>query len=408
MKQYDYLVLGAGPAGLAFSCRLSGYIKKLGKSILVLEKENEAGGLCRSVSVDGSPLDIGGGHFLDTRRPEVTRFLFHYMDREEWNCYERDTKIALREQMISYPIEANIWQLPVEEQVEYLKSIAVAGGNLGVPIPEKFTDWIYWKLGVKIAEEYMLPYNRKLYGNDLNRLGTYWMEKLPQVSFEETLLSCLRRKAYGKNPGHTRFYYPKRYGYGELWRRMAESIQDKIHYGAEVCALNMMSGEVRCKDGAVYYGKKIIMTLPWTSISLTGLPETIKEKVGHLKHTGVVINYCPQQLDTSAHWIYYPDERLDYHRILVRHNFCPASKGYWTETRTERFVENENYACMNEYAYPLNTVDKPETMQELLEYAETEKVFGLGRWGEHQHYNSDVVVERALALADRMWRENYE
>ncbi len=26
------------------------------------------------MDVDGAPLDIGGGHFLDVRRPEVNRF----------------------------------------------------------------------------------------------------------------------------------------------------------------------------------------------------------------------------------------------------------------------------------------------------------------------------------------------
>ena len=41
-----------------------------------------------------------------------------------------------------------------------------------------------------------------MFGNDLNLLGTYWLEKLPNVSFEETLLSCLEKRAYGKDPGH--------------------------------------------------------------------------------------------------------------------------------------------------------------------------------------------------------------
>ena len=62
MKKIKYLILGAGPAGLTFAnmLRLRGET-----SFLVLEKETQAGGLCRSVNVDGSPFDIGGGHFLD-------------------------------------------------------------------------------------------------------------------------------------------------------------------------------------------------------------------------------------------------------------------------------------------------------------------------------------------------------
>ena len=29
-------------------------------------------------------------------------------------------------------------------------------------------------------------------------------------------------------------------------------------------------------------------------------------------------------------------------------------------------------------------------------------IYGLGRWGEWQHYNSDVVVERAITLANML------
>ena len=71
MENVKYLVLGAGPAGLAFANR----IKQRGENnFRVVEKEREAGGLCRSVEVDGSAFDIGGGHFLDVRRPKYWNF----------------------------------------------------------------------------------------------------------------------------------------------------------------------------------------------------------------------------------------------------------------------------------------------------------------------------------------------
>ena len=57
MEKVKYLILGAGPAGLTLANRLKDQEET---SFLVLEKELEAGGLCRSVMVDGSPFDIGG------------------------------------------------------------------------------------------------------------------------------------------------------------------------------------------------------------------------------------------------------------------------------------------------------------------------------------------------------------
>lgn len=111
-----FLILGAGPAGLTFAVRL---MQKGINDFTVLEAENEAGGLCRSVMVDGSELDIGGGHILDVRRPEVVRFLFEFMPREEWNHFVRDTTIHVNGQYISHPFEANIWQFDKDKQIEW-------------------------------------------------------------------------------------------------------------------------------------------------------------------------------------------------------------------------------------------------------------------------------------------------
>ena len=397
-----YLILGAGPSGLTLANRL----KQMGEtSFFVLEKEKEAGGLCRSTQVDGSPFDIGGGHFLDVRRPKVNEFLFQFMPEEEWEKFDRDSRIAVNGDVISHPIEANIWQMKLENQVEYLKSIAVACCNLKEEMPQEFVSWIYWKLGDKIAENYMIPYNQKMFGEDLNQLGTYWLEKLPNVSFEETLLSCLTKKAYGEQPGHAQFFYPKKYGYGELWLRMAEEIKGQIKYDASVHAIDFDTNTVTTKEGETYSADVIISTIPWMEFAkITGMPQELKEKIGHLKYSSVQTAYFPDNLDTEAQWVYYPDPELSYHRILVRHNFCNGSKGYWTECNSTRVDETteSTFQYMNQYAYPLNTIGKPEIMKELLEWAKTRRVYGLGRWGEHQHYNSDLVVELALKMAEEL------
>lgn len=404
MKKVKYLILGAGPAGLAFARTL----KDLGEeSFLVLEKEKEAGGLCRSTIVDGSPFDIGGGHFLDVVREEVDELLFRFLPKEEWNLFERDSRISVKGDVIGHPFEANIWQFPLEKQVTYLESIAKAGCNGTEAMPEKFVDWIRWKLGDEIAKDYMIPYNRKMFSDELNELGTYWLEKLPNVSFRETLLSCLTKKPYGKEPGHSRFYYPKKYGYGEVWLRMAESMKEQMVYQATVDTLDVEKKQVVTADGRQYQAEKIITTIPWKSIrNILNLPDSYKEGIQQLKHSGIETRYRSKNLDTAAQWIYYPDEKLPYHRILVRHNFCENSRGCWMETRKDRVhlfsEETASFTYMNEYAYPLNTLDKPEIMDHLLSYCRKRNIYGLGRWGEHNHYNSDVTVEKGMKLAEEL------
>ena len=407
MEKVKYLILGAGPAGLTFANRL----KELSEdSFLVLEKEQEAGGLCRSVMVDGSPFDIGGGHFLDVRRPAVNTFLFRFMPKEEWKLFKRDSRIVIGDQQVGHPLEANIWQLPVDSQVEVLSSIARSGCNSGKQKPGKFKDWIIWKLGDRIAEMYMLPYNRKMFADELDELGTYWLEKLPDVSFEDTLRSCLEHRAYGKQPGHASFYYPEKYGYGELWLRMAAEIASNILYQVDVTGIDLEKKTVTAADGHIWEAEYIITTIPWRSFeTIEGMPQEIVSSVKKLKSSAIETRYIGEKLDTKAQWLYIPDEKKPYHRILVRHNFCQGSRGYWLETRKERvslYREEAEFTYMNEYAYPLNTVGKPEIMDRLLGFCRTKGVYGLGRWGEHCHYNSDLVVELALKLAEKMYEES--
>ena len=404
MHKVKYLILGAGPAGLAFARTLLDCGET---SFLVLEKEDEAGGLCRSTMVDGSPLDIGGGHFLDVRRPKVNELLFRFLPKEEWTLFERDSRIEVDQVTIGHPFEANIWQMPLEKQVDYLESIAKAGCNSEVQRPEKFVDWITWKLGDQIAKDYMIPYNKKMFADELNELGTYWLEKLPDVSFKETLLSCLTHKPYGTQPGHAQFYYPKEYGYGEVWLRLADSMKEHMVYHCPVAEMDCETKIVTGGNGETYQAEKIITTVPWTSFQkIDNLPEDLSEGIVSLKSSAVEVRYCPENMDTEAQWIYYPDEKLPYHRILVRHNFCQGSKGYWMETRKERVdmfkPDDSAYRYLNEYAYPLNTIQKPQIIEGLLAFMKEKQIFGLGRWGEHNHYNSDVTVERAMNLAEEL------
>ncbi|MCR4655476.1 MAG: NAD(P)-binding protein [Lachnospiraceae bacterium] len=394
-----YLIIGAGPSGLSFAHRL---IEQGENDFLIIEQEKEAGGLCRSVSEDGSPLDTGGGHFLDVKNRKVVDFLFKFMPESEWDVYERDSRIFVNDTLINSPIEANIWQMELKDQVEYLKAIAIAGCNLGTPMPERFVDWIYWKLGKKIAEDYMIPYNKKMFGEDLDSLGTYWLNKLPNVSFDETLISCLERKAYGSQPAHARFYYPKRHGYGEVWLRMGEALKDKLCLNEKA---EILDCEKRTVNGT-YSADRIINTAPWKSFKeLKGVSGEMIKVIEGLRFSSIVVDYRAQDFDNEAHWVYYPDPRLSYHRILARQNFCPGAKGYWTETNLTRFnAEATKSTCyfINEYAYPLNTIGKNEGMDKLLSFMKERGIYGLGRWGEWQHYNSDVVVDRAIELADAM------
>lgn len=399
VKKIKYLILGGGPSGLTFAHSLLDLgISK--NELLVLEANAEAGGLCRSTIVDGAPLDIGGGHFLDVKKKEVLDFLFRFLPQEEWNSYHRVAKIILRGQEIDHPLEGNLWQFFREDQLNYLESIAQTGSVRGETMPESFIEWIRWKLGECIANDYMLPYNRKIWAMDLNLLGTYWLYKLPNVSFRETLRSCLEGKASGTLPAHGTFLYPKHYGYGEVWKRMGSALGSQLIRSSPITSIDLTTRTIN----KTYQAEKIITSIPWMYWleANSSLPERIRENIKKLVNISIDVDYQKKNLPTKAHWIYEPSEKISYHRMLVRSNFCPGSRGYWTECNAARSLPTNGFRHHNEYAYPVNTLEKPKSINTILEWAKTNKIYGLGRWGKWEHMNSDIAVSEAMAMANEI------
>lgn len=402
MKQVKYAILGAGPSGLS----LAHALLKLGckpDQLLILEKENDPGGLCRSILVDNAPLDIGGGHFLDLKNKKALDFLFTFMPQDEWNIYERISKIRIQDWEIDHPFEANLWQFPANIQADFLESIAKAGCVQGKPFPNIFSQWIKWKFGEKIANDYMLPYNQKIWSMNLDELGTYWLHKLPNVSFRETLESCLEKKTKGTLPAHAKFLYPKNFGYGEIWLRMGNLLGDSLLTNFKV--LKIDPDNLIIND--YWQAKTIINTIPWTLWpKFCDLPKEIEYSISKLKSVGINIEYHSETLKTNSHWTYVPDDTISYHRLLIRSNFIKGSQGYWTETNPSRSIKSNGIHFDNEYAYPINTIEKPELINKIIGWGIEKKIIGLGRWGLWEHMNSDIAVNEAIQLAHHLALED--
>jgi protoporphyrinogen oxidase len=398
----NFLILGAGPSGLSFAHRLM----EIGEeSFLILEKEAEAGGLCRSRTVDGSALDIGGGHLLDTRRKDVLEFLFKFLPRENWNHFQRYTTICINHREVNYPLESNLYQLSEEDQVEHLCALAQSGEQQGKPKPTSFDEWIHWKFGSKIAEDYMIPYNKKIWSIDLNNLGTNWLYKLPTVNFRDIIKSCITKKPQGKIPAHNEFLYPKEGGYGKLWEIAADQLGEKIKYNQKIQEIGIDSRLV--KTGTEQFSaRQIISTIPWNSwLGKANIPSQIESSIRKLQHTSLEVGYYRENLKSDAHWIYIPDESVPHHRILNRRTFVMNSRGYWTETNMKRVEmprEKPEWNFVNDFAYPIDTIEKPKAIKSILEWASSKDIHGLGRWGRWEHMNSDVAVQEAFALVDEL------
>ena len=81
-------------------------------------------------------------------------------------------------------MESNLWQLPIKEQISYLISVIRNGEGLGKPAPTNYEEWIRWKLGDKICDNYLIPYNIKLWGVEPKELDIDWLYKIPRINVD--------------------------------------------------------------------------------------------------------------------------------------------------------------------------------------------------------------------------------
>ena len=144
--------------------------KKCAKKELIIfwhwKPKKKAGGLCRSFYVEGHVVDIGG-HFFQTKYKEVEDFIFASFPKEKmYKIDPRISKISIEGMDVDYPLESNLWQLPVDKQIKYLISVIRNGEALGKPEPKNYEEWIRWKLGDMICDNYLLPYNTKIMGRN--------------------------------------------------------------------------------------------------------------------------------------------------------------------------------------------------------------------------------------------------
>ena len=406
---HDYLIIGGGITGVAVArlLQLSGV-----ENFHILEAAPVPGGLCRTKEIGGHVLDVGGGHFLCTKYQEVYDFVFSHIAKSEFNYFNRVSKVAIDGHEIDYPLESSIWQLPPELCADYLISIVQNGEARGLPAPANFEAWIRWKLGDKVTDSYMLPYNRKIWGVDPNEMDIDWLHKIPRLNLREITRACLTRQGDPASmPSHAGFYYPKRGGFQRIFDALAAPLAGKIECSAPVERIERV-GDILVVNGR-HRARHVINTAPWQA--LVGSPvfdDTARDAIRALRANQIVVSLHEQNHGTDAHWLYQPDESLRHHRSFFINNFAPhsAKTGVYRETNLKRWQagHGEIYSENNPYAYPIPALGWASFIGKVLACAEPQGIHGVGRWGQWQYLNSDVCIFEAMRLVKRLGHAGWE
>ncbi len=409
---YEYLIIGAGVTGITLCKKF----REAGiDNILVLEADDKIGGLCKTEEVEGHQLDIGGGHFFHTKHPEVFEYVFSHLPESEFQYYKRVSKIELEGNTIDYPVESNVWQLPLEQQIKYIISIIRNGESQNKPEPKNYEEWIRWKLGDRICDHYMIPYNEKLWGVKPEQMDCDWLYKIPQVNVEEVLQYSLEREAdVNKFPAHIHFYYPVKGGFQRIVEALAEEEREYICLNTRVSDLEYRDS--RWIVNKEYEAKHVVNTVPWNDLyKALGEPAKLSFDFEKIKYNRLMISLYEKEYDHDWHWRYIPDIQKCYHREFYIHNFAADSKanGIYLESNLNRYKQKKLkyegkllYETETEAAYPIPVIGHKKAIEHILEYYESQNLFGVGRWGQHQYQNADVSMYEAMKFVEKRIKED--
>lgn len=408
---YDYLIIGAGVTGITLCKKL----REKKQNVIVLEAKSQPGGLCTTKNINGHMLDVGGGHFFHTKHPEIFDYIFKYLKKDEFNYFSpRVSKLKMGETTIDYPLESNLWQLPQEEQIRYLVSVVRNGESLGKPEPRNYEEWIRWKLGDMICDNYMIPYNEKLWGVTPAEMDVDWLYKIPRVNVEEVIRYCLDKKQdVNKYPAHICFYYPKKGGFQSIVDAIAKDEKEHIVLDQPVTKLQKQADGTWLVNGT-YVAANVINTTPWNDLfKALGSPAELADDFAHICYNRIVISLYKKNYTENWHWRYVPDRDRRYHREFYIANFAKDSRkdGIYLETNAKRFQGEE--ACFGgkmiyheetAAAYPIPVIGHKKAISRILDYYRPQRLFGVGRWGQHEYQNADVSMFEAFKFVENLPR----
>lgn len=312
MKSVKYLIAGAGISGLVFA-------KYVENNYLIVEKENEIGGYCKTIKRNGYVWDYAG-HFFHFKTDEMKNLFENSMKNEEIVSQNKNTKIYYANQLIDYPFQTNIHQLP---QVEFIDCLYDLYNKQEKENYDSFLDMLYGKFGKSIVEKFLKPYNEKLYACNLNKLDTDAMGRFfPYANINQIINNM--KSAENKSYNNT-FLYPKNGAVVFLNKIYDELNKDSVILGNGISSIDINNKIATLENGDQVCYEFFINTMPLNNLlSIIGENQLLDE-VSYNKV--LVFNLGFQKKSKfKEHWIYFPQKDINFYRVGFYDNILMTDK----------------------------------------------------------------------------------
>lgn len=321
MRHTDTLVIGAGLAGLATGW----FARQAGLDLQVLEAASIPGGVAITHRDKGYQFDVTG-HWLHMRDPGIKEA---FGSLTPMTSVVRKSMIFTHDRFVAYPFQSNLRDLPDPVKVRCLMDAIEAHcrRKQGLPQPERFGDFVLHHFGQGIADEFMFPYNQKLWGVEPNEISHAWTQRfVPVPDLKGIVEGCFTDKnlAAGYNAS---FSYPPTGGIDHFSNALAAQVPT-VEYGKRVVRIHAAERWLETSDGVRRPYRNLVTSMPLKALisCLVDAPEEIRNAGAALSCTS--LSYFDLGLNRPAlqglHWVYLPQPGLPLYRLGCYSNAIPA------------------------------------------------------------------------------------
>lgn len=317
MLDVETLIIGGGITGLsvaAFLGKRSDY--------LVLEREPEIGGYCRTVKRDGFTWDYSG-HFFHFRHAHIERFLRDRMQGENIRTVTKRSFIHFADRWVDFPFQKNIHQLPQADFIDCLHDLYFAQKTgPSQDGPGNFEEMLFKRYGRSIAEKFLIPYNEKLYATPLQNLDVHAMGRFfPHVSLDDVVRNMRSPDNASYNDTFT---YPEAGAIAYVNALASEVRPEAIRLNEAAVRIDPDVRVVETERGAYRY-RRLVSSMPFPRLLRLCGRGLEAEKLSC--NQVLVFNLgFDKKGPRDIHWLYYPQRELPFYRVGFYDNIFDADR----------------------------------------------------------------------------------
>lgn len=422
-RKVKYLIIGAGISGLTFANYADG-------DYLIIEKEDEVGGYCRTIKKKDYVWDYAG-HFFHFSTEEFKKKFLDSVSPDDIKYKDKNTKIIYKDALVDYPFQTNIHQLDKQEFIDCLYDLFHREEKEDY---DSFLDMLYGKFGKSIVEKFLRPYNEKLYAVDLTTLDKDAMGRFFPYADIPAIIDNMKANKDSTSYNNS-FLYPKD-GAGSFIQILYDSLDSsKVLLSHKVVKIDNESKKAELDDGSKITYEYLINTSPLNHFLDYFDGEEFKSLQEALSYNKVLVfnlGFNKKSKYTEEHWMYIPDKNVNFYRIGFYDNILDADKlsmyieiGYGkNDVITEEDVEKQLNLTL-ENLHKLGIIDdeteleehstiimdpayvhiNTETEKRIQEFKEREagnNIYTIGRYGAWTYCSMEDCMIAAKNLAEKL------